>query len=133
MNINYGKCGLMYISLHQDETRENSDKLIETEHGKIWICDFKTYEENTSSLFIDGEARLPVGFPRSYVLRSNGDTVQNVEWSVENEHIDKITDGEKITLTVQNDTLLGEKFRLYALSNGETAEKTITITDIWRK
>lgn len=144
---NYGK-GLCCITLTQDETKIDKDKLVELGNGeKVWIADYiepttlpPVLDGNQSEVLcrISGNPVLKLCVTRVYSIvpiNSSNPVPSRIRWNIESGFKDKIQtvqNNNNISLTVTDEALLGETFVLRAVYNDSDVDSlTITISDLF--
>lgn len=153
--------GTMTIALSFDAFNPSNDKRITLEDGRqVWICDYTdtntpiqpteptnpTDPSNPSSpnettdlrVNIKGSTNLKIGFSRTYtatVIDEDGNDVvwnDTFSWNViSNFDVTQELCENKIKLTVEDDSLIGESFLLQVIHNSKVLKEIeITVADI---
>lgn len=149
----FGEKGVLNIIFTQTQYNQDKDKLITLEDGtQAWICGYidstptpsqppSTDETADLSATISGNTNLKLGIPRTYTATLSDNDGNEVNWDTEKYKwnlvssfdVDQIVNQNKISLTVDDDSLIGESF-LLQLINLDTddvmSEIEITISDI---
>ena len=134
---NYGN-GLCKITLTQDQLN------LEVDRPDLGLCDYKPPrslppdpDETTDlSAVISGNNKLKCGFDRDYIVKfidSNKEIHNDVEfeWNVISDfEVGQNTDGNKITLFVDDENCIGSSFLLQVIMNQKVfAEITIDVIE----
>lgn len=153
-NEYFGRGGTMILTMSYDAFNADEDKRVVMDNGKeVWICNYRdpstptppqppnTDETADLSATISGNTNLKLGIPRTYTATFSDNDGNEVNWDTEKYRwnlvssfdVDQIVDQNKISLTVDDDSLIGESF-LLQLINLDTddvmSEIEITISDI---
>ena len=146
----FGRGGILTWTLSYSEFNKDTDKLIQLRNGtEVWICDYKEptalpLNSNTSIVksIITGNKKLNIDFPRTYTVSFTNEDNVDVDWSsvnctwnivsnFDNDLIKQTVNRNQITLFVDDENLLDEKFKLQILvDNSVISETTITIDEI---
>lgn len=137
VSMKFGNKGCTYYIFTQTETNKDTDKLIELEDGtKVWIANYNAqcsstlppqpseYDKSTDlKAEIFGRTDLKVGYTRSYMVvftDNSGNIVPwsdvDFSWNIDAPFsVDQSVEENQITLSVDNEDLIGSSFLLYAL------------------
>lgn len=148
----FDRGGTMSVTLTFSEFNKDTDKQVLLDDGrKIWICDYKEPSTPTPptpsepnkttdlSATISGRTDLKVGYERTYTVNftdKSGDVVDwnDVEfsWEIDSEFsVGRHVDGNKITLLVNDESLIGLSFLLCVYIDGVViGQIEITIIDM---
>lgn len=153
----FGEKGVLNIIFTQTQYNQDNDKLITLEDGtQAWICGYippstpttppppPTTPDETEDLCatISGNTNLKVGFSRTYTAtlsNSDGNAVQWDDvlcgWNIVSDFVlDMTTNGNKISLTVEDEDFIGSSFLLQVIKlddNAVIGEIEITVVDVF--
>lgn len=145
VSMKFGGKGTTYYIFTQIEPDKDKDKQITLEDGtKVWIADYisptHTPPEPTIPTdvlaTISGRTDLNVGYSRTYSVTfkdADGNSLTDViySWNIVSSFNSKITSTEsngKITLTINDQTLVGQTFKLQVIVDGNVlSEITIKV------
>lgn len=153
---NYGK-GLCCVTVTETQLNNDADKLITLDNGKeVWICNYNNYhstptpptEDSNETIdlcgTISGNKNLKIDFPRTYTVNFTDKSGNKVDWAnvdfnwnivadFDNELVEQTVNENKISLKIDNDSLIGESFLLQCklnLNGLVIAEIEIIVADI---
>lgn len=138
VSMKFGNKGCTYYIFTQTESNKEKDKLVELQDGtKVWIADYKddsssvspipiVEDDNTTELTatILGRTDLKVGYSRTYTVtfanKETGDLIDwnsiNFSWNIDADfNIEQFVDNNQITLSTNNEYLVGSSFILQCL------------------
>lgn len=133
VSMKFGEKGTTYYIFTQTEPDKDKDKQITLENGtKVWIADYisptliPTPTTDTIAT-ISGRTTLNVGYSRTYSVSfkdTDGNILSDIvySWNLSSSFNDKITSTEtdgKITLTINDQTLVGQTFKLQVIVDGK--------------
>ena len=138
------KGGNLLLTVSLDTFNKDKDKQVTLEDGaKVWIADYISPTPIEPSIptdinaTISGRTTLNVGYSRTYSVLfkdSDGNILSDVvySWNLFSLFNDKITSTEtdgKITLTINDQTLIGQTFKLQVIVDGNVlSEITIQVS-----
>lgn len=145
----FGRGGILTWTLSYDAFNHDKDKKVTLDNGtEVWICDYiepstplPPVQTTILSAEISGNPNLKNGFSRTYTATlsdTDGNVVEwdNAEysWNISGDIavIQKTTEN-KIKISVDDDSLIGESFLLQVIQNNDKAvisEIKITISDV---
>ena len=141
----FGRGGILIWTLSFAEFNAATDKKVMLEDGsEVWICDYKpprplppdSDETTDLSAVISGNNKLKCGFDRDYIVKfidSNKEIHNDVEfeWNVISDfEVVQNTDGNKVTLFVDDENCIGSSFLLQVIMNQKVfAEITIDVIE----
>ena len=137
----------MIATMSFNELNKSTDKRVAMSDGKeVWICNYTepttppenddetTILSSTITGTISGNKTLKVGFERTYTANLVDEDGNTVEWSddfswniVSDFEVVSSVDGNKITLMVEDEDLVEEKFKLEIL-HGDRMVGDLVIT-----
>lgn len=147
-NSYFDRGGTIIATMSFNELNKSTDKRVAMPDGReVWICNYTepttppenddetTILSNNITGTISGNKTLKVGFERTYTASLVDEDGNIVEWSddfswniVGDFEVDSSIDGNKITLMVEDEDLIEEKFKLEILHGDKTiGELVITI------
>ena len=151
----FGEKGVLNIIFTQTQYNQENDKLITLEDGtQAWICDYidsttpppsePTTPDETEDLSatISGTTNLRIGVTRNYTATLSDKDGNAVDWddkkygwyAISDFVLDMTTNGNKISLTVEDDDFIGGSFLLQVIKFDDDAvigEIEITIVDVF--
>lgn len=137
---NSNKGGNLLLTVSLDTFNKDKDKQVTLEDGsKVWIADYisptPTPTPTTDIIAtISGRTTVNIGYSRTYSVSfkdSDGNILSDIiySWNLSSLFNDKITSTEtdgKITLTINDQTLVGQSFNLQVIVDGNVLSQ-ITI------
>lgn len=141
-NGSFGRGGTMIVTMSLNEFNKATDKRVLISDGvEVWICDYTYPTENDNTPTdpktsvvgeIKGAKTIKIGISRTYTASLTHENGQPLEWSdqfkwniISDFDIDSIINGNKITLCVEDDSLVDEKFKLEILQESEVVCDTV--------
>lgn len=146
----FGRGGILNLTLSYTEfnTQEDHDRKVALPDGtEVWICDYFTpdnhepVDKNDILLRISGTPKLQSGVKRKYTVTCSDEkgnevaTPADFAWNVIcafDDVLETTINGDTITLFINDDDYIDEKFKLQVLIGGVVKDElVITVAEIW--
>lgn len=150
-NLSFSRGGTMVITMTFSEFNKTTDKRVLMPNGnEVWICDYspssipdndgETIDEPSSiTCTISGNDTLKIGFSRTYTALLADGNGADVKWTdaynwniIGDVALVSTENGDKITLLVEDDSMVQEKLKLQVCQDGEAiSEMVISIVGMF--
>lgn len=148
-DLYFDRGGTMTITLSYDAFNADEDKRVLMDNGQeVWICNYKDVDTFTSlppspsegnvRVAISGNTNLKNGFSRTYTVTFTDESGNEVDWNnidfswntTVDFNVEQTVSGNTITLSVSDDSLVGESFLLCVnIGNNVVAQVTVDIVE----